>query len=291
MTREEYAPGLTVDWLNGWLAALGVAVLLPGVRLRWTEDAVPHACFVLREDSEPLAARIAAAMPTREALDELAIARDRDGCAEFTRNVTLDVYRERAELSRVRSDWTLSSTMTDLLAELPKEGPVHSPFDPPMPQGITLWQRVRSCREAMNGVDGIRESLAGRAGRVAGNGLGFDARRLVAGVRPTEPMIDPVVELLAFVGLRLLPTRGNGREVRTRGWNDRATRAGAFRWCAWRPALSLWAIDALLDLAPRAREDERLACRLGIADWYVTVPYRPLGSADVTRAYGARRDS
>ena len=30
------APGLPADWLNGWLAAIGVTVLIPGARLRWT---------------------------------------------------------------------------------------------------------------------------------------------------------------------------------------------------------------------------------------------------------------
>ena len=57
------APGLPADWLNGWLAAIGVTVLIPGARLCWTDDGVPSAVF---ETDEPvdLAKVVADALPT-----------------------------------------------------------------------------------------------------------------------------------------------------------------------------------------------------------------------------------
>jgi len=39
------APGLTADWLNAWLAAIGVTVLVPGIRLGWSADPLPVAHF------------------------------------------------------------------------------------------------------------------------------------------------------------------------------------------------------------------------------------------------------
>ncbi|MCZ7537436.1 MAG: hypothetical protein M5T61_17020 [Acidimicrobiia bacterium] len=287
--REEHAPGLVVDWLNGWLAALGITALLPEVRLSWTGGAVPHAGYLLPADAPPLAELVAAAMPTLDEIDELAIARRRSGCAEFTRNVSLGVYAERAQIARATGDWSLSATLTDLVTQIPRDGLPHSPFDPPVPKGITIWQRLRSCREAVTGVEDVECSLMRLGRRIGNNGLGFDARRLVAGVRQGGPQVDPVIEVLAFFGVACFPARGTGREARARGWLGPGRRPGSFRWCSWAPALDRWAIDALLDLAPRARDDTALARRLGIGEWYLTVPFRPLGPSDVTRAYGAER--
>jgi hypothetical protein len=136
----------------------------------------------------------------------------------------------------------------------------------------------------------IAESLAGAGRRIQANGLGFDARRIPAGVQPgAEVSVDPVIECLAFFGLALFPIRGNGRKERTRGWLTDAWRVGAFRWPSWSPLLDRWAIDALLDMAPRAAHDLRLARRLGISSWFETVPYKPKGSSDSTRAYASRR--
>lgn len=290
MMREESAAGVTLDWLNAWLAALGVTVLVPEVRLRWTGDVVPSACFVLRPDSPPLPELVGEALPSVEHLRRLAIARQRADVKELTRQVSLEVYVERARMARQSKDTSLSSTLTDLVAELPNDGLPHSPFDPPAPQGITLWQRAVACRKAIldPAVD-VDASLSGRGRRIASNGLGFDARRLVAGVRKASPQIDPVIEVLAFCGLALFPIRGNGSKASARGWTGPGGRRGSFQWCAWAPPLDRWAIDALLDMVGSPRTTAAVARRLGITEWYRTVPYQRRGGADVTRAYGAER--
>ncbi len=289
--REESAAGVTLDWLNAWLAALGVTVLVPEVRLRWTSEVVPSACFVLPPDSPSLPELVGAALPSVDDLSRLAIARQRADVKELTRQVSLEVYVERAGMARQLKDTSLSSTLTDLVAELPNDGLPHSPFDPPAPQGITLWQRVLSCRKAIldPAVD-VDASLSGRGRRIANNGLGFDARRLVAGVRQGAPLrVDPVIEVLAFCGLALFPIRGNGAEARARAWTGPGGRPGSFQWCAWAPPLDRWAIDALLDMVGSARATAAVASHLGITEWYRTVPYQRRGAADPTRAYGAER--
>lgn len=282
---ELAAPGLTVDWLNGWLAAIGVTVLVPNARLRWSSDAVPHAVFAVPDDGPSAVERIAAALPTVDDLASLAIARPGDGGAEFARKVALDTYRLRAGLARAIRDWSLSSSVTDLVAELPPDGLQHSPFDPSAPRGVTLWERVVACRRVIGAeVDAVARTMSGFGVRASVNGLGFDVRRLVAGVRPGALGVDPVVELLAFCALGLFPVRGDGRAVRTRGWTGPAMRRGSFRWFAWTPWLDRWAIDALLDAGFGSGPEQ--SARLGVTAWYQSVPYQGLGSADVTRAYG-----
>jgi hypothetical protein len=290
MTREELAPGLQVDWLNAWLAAIGLCVLAPQVRLCWTDEPVPRALFVLPGQAT-LAEVTAASLPTQSHLANLVIAKEIEGRAELSRTVSLSAYKDRAALARETRDTTLSATVTDLLGETTEEGGLpHSPFDPPVPRGVTLWERVRSCRkEITDPLADVAATFAGNGRRVPVNGLGFDARRLVPGEQEVEKRVDPVVELLAFFALSLFPMRGNGREASARGWEGPPTKTGSFRWCAWRPSLDRHAIDALLDLLPQARVDRRLARRLGLTAWYYTVPYQT-SKADRTRAYAARRE-
>lgn len=289
--REEHAPGLCVDWLNAWLAALGITVLLPGVRLRWTDDPVPSACFVVPRD-RPLAELVAGALPSVGDLRRLAIVRSIDGRLELPRTVSLDAYADRAALARSTRDWSLAATVTDLVAKPADNGLPHSPFDPPVPKGLTLWERVVACRNAIEDTTThAADTLAGRGRRRKGNGLGFDVRRLPAGVQPDAPVsVDPLIEILAFSALVLFPVRGNGAREHTRGWTGPPGERGSFRWCAWQPALDRWAIDALLDVLPKARSDPAHAARLGITAWYRSVPYEPRGERDPTRAYGAERE-
>jgi len=288
---EEHAPGLSVDWLNGWMAALGVCVLLPDVRLSWTADPVPAACFTVPSQGRPVADLVAAALPSEDTLARLAINRRIEGRADLARTVALSAYADRASLARRTGDPSLSSTLTDLgdpqdLANLP-----HSPFDPAVPRGVTLWERVLSCyREVTDPVADVAKTFVGRGRRVAVNGLGFDVRRLTAGAQEADKRVDPVVELLAFYALSLFPMRGNGSGAFARGWHAAAPRTGSFRWCAWSASLDIWGVDALIDLLPLARQDPKLAKRLGITAWYHSVPYRPMSSSDMTRAYGAEAE-
>ncbi|MGH9284967.1 MAG: hypothetical protein ACRD0M_04715, partial [Acidimicrobiales bacterium] len=171
---EHPAPGLTADWLNGWLAAVGVTVLVPGSRLAWTTAAVPAAKFSLPGDV-PLVEVVAASLPSLAQLEDLAIARTIPGRPELPhKEVDLDVYRDRAELARATGDLSLSASVTDLLAKLDGGRLPHGPFDPGVPKGLTLWQRLRDCRTRLDDSPGewLQRSFEGRGRRVELNGLG-----------------------------------------------------------------------------------------------------------------------
>lgn len=302
---EQHAPGLSVDWLNAWLAAIGICVLVPEVRLRWSDDPVPHACFSIPDHLGPLAEVVGERLPDEGAMGKLAIARELEGHRDLARKVSLQDYRDRAGLARHSGDTTLSATVTDLSSDPKRADDLpHSPFDPAVPKGLTLWQRALACRQAVSGpARQVEASLQGRADRVPANGLGFDARRLVGAVVDADKTVDPVVELLAFQALALFPWRGRPRtgrdngpdrfEQRARAWTDRPTQPGAFRWCAWSPSLDRWAVDALLDALPtgRSARDTALARRLGVTAWYHSVAYKAMSTSDATRAYAGERET
>lgn len=280
------APGLPADWLNGWLAAIGVTVLVPAARLRWTGDGVPYAVF---ETDPPidLVRAAAEALPTPGTLARSAIARTLPGTEEFRRNVTLTAFRERAVVERHGGEGMLAASVSDLSADMKPGDLEHGAFDPPVPRGVTLWERAAGCAKKLANADitqRVRDTLGGWGRREELNGLGFDARRLPGGMHPTGDVgvyADPVVELLVFSALPLFPVRGDGRRVRQRLWTDNSTKPGAFQWIAWRPALDRWGIDALLDLPPRDVRGLTLAK-------YRVVPYQ-LSDPNDRRAYFAER--
>jgi hypothetical protein len=280
------APGLTANWLNGWLAAIGVTMLIPGARLRWADNGMPFAVFEMDEAGD-LAEAVASALPTAETLARSTIARTLPGTEHrFARNVTITAYRERAVVERRTGEGILAASVSDLSADLNPDSLEHGAFDPPAPRGETLWSRATACAQALEN-SGIAErvgaTFSGWGRREALNGLGFDARRFPAGMHAARDVYaDPVVELLAFTALPLFPTRGNGRRVRQRLWTDNNSKRGAFRWIAWRPALDRWGIDALLDLPDRDTAGLTVAT-------YQVVPFQPSAQADTTRAYFAER--
>jgi hypothetical protein len=283
---QHEAPGLPADWLNGWLAAIGVTVLIPGARLRWAEEAVPWAIFETGEPTD-LASVIAKAVPTPETLTCSPIARTLPGTEHaFSRHVTLAAFRERAAVERAAGEGMLAASVSDLSADVTTDNLEHGAFDPPAPRGETLWSRATACACALAAADiaqRVRETLKGPGQREALNGLGFDARRFPPGMHAARDVYaDPVVELLAYAALPLFPTRGDGRRIRQRLWTDSSSRRGAFQWIAWQPALDRWGIDALLDLP------ERHIGALTVARYQV-VPFQPAAQADTTRAYFAER--
>lgn len=299
---HEQVTGLGAGWLNSWLASIGVLRLLPDARLRWDGHGSPTAVFA-GVDRE-LADAVAAALPTVFDLDGLAIARHRAGCAELPRSVSREVYRERAAMARAnQGDWSLAATVTDLVP--PDDKIAHGPFDPAMPAGVTLHERVRTCREKLPSdpsslVTAVASTLAGRGNRVQANGLGFDVTRSSPGVDASaKVMVDPVIECLAFEGLQLFPMRGDGerRGGLQRGFTSAASRRRAFRWPAWRQPLDLWGVDALLDQVAGALPRDGLATasvlarlrRCGVTALYGSVYQQPRSSADTYRAYGAER--
>jgi hypothetical protein len=286
MARYE-APGLPADWLNGWLAAIGVTVLVPGSRLRWADRMIPFAVFET-EDAADLAKLVAAALPPPETLARSPIARTLPGTEhEFSRNVTLAAFRERAGVERRTGDGILAASVSDLSADARPDNLEHGAFDVPVPRGVTLLERAAACAGKLARADiaqRVRDTLSGWGRREELNGLGFDARRIPGGMHPAALVgvyADPVVELLVFSALPLFPVRGDGRRVRQRLWTDSNTRRGALHWTAWRPALDRWAIDALLDLPSRDLGSLTLAR-------YQVVPYQ-LSDPNDRRAYFAER--
>lgn len=291
MTESLRAPGLTADWLNAWLAAVGITVLLPDVTLHWTDDPLPVAVFDAT-DGKPLADAVWTALPGEAQLGTLAIARNVEGYPEFPRKVDENAYRARASLARGTADFSLAISVTDLTAKFDPDGLRHAPFDPPAPKGETLWNRLVKCRAELHklGPSAVEDTLAGRGRRVEANGLGFDARRLVAGVHPAaKKSVDPVVECLAFFGLSLFPLRGDGRDAKQRGWIRESNKTRSFVWPAWTDPLDRWAIDALIDQIPAGLRGKGLAARWRITDWFRSVPYQPTGKSDATRAYFSSR--
>lgn len=283
--KIETAPGLPADWLNGWLAAVGIAVLLPDVRLAWTGDVKPVAVFHGSWASS-LAERIAAALPNEAELE-------RSCLAALSRKVSLPAFHEGAKRSRATHDTALSSSLTDLVSGKSfREGDLpHGAFDPPMPAGVTLLQRVVTCRRLL-GQDvqkRLADTLAGTPVREKANGLGFDIRRLPTGVQPDGAvMTDPAVECLCFVALALFPVRGDGRRALQRGWSKPATHRGAFTWPVWQEPLGVWGVDALLDqfYAQPAASRQTL---IGISGVFASVPFEGAGSNDPTRGYASER--
>lgn len=276
-----HAPGLTADWLNAWLAAIGVTVVVPETRLRWSDDPRPHAAF---SSGDTLIDDLVVRLPAVDDLAQLVIAKHHPGSdTELGQKIDATTYRDRAALARRQADATLAIVSTDLADAQDGRLP-GSPFNPPVPKGLTLHDRVVDCRRALGDdpTGALAASLAGRGVRRKINGLGFDYRRILVASDPIgDKWADPVIELLAFCALTLLPSRGDGHHARFRGWTQPPSRRGAFSWPAWTPALTGVGIDALLDRFWRA--DDLPEVRRA----YRSVPYRSLGSSDMTRGYAS----
>ena len=297
--RSLTCPGLPASWLNGWLAAVGATVLDTRIRLHWTEDSTPVA-VLSTADIDPVEA-VVASWPDKALLADLPIAEHWNGAGLLRRKIPVEEFATRARATRShRHSWTLSSTMTDLCVD--ENGEVaHAPFDPAGP-GTIKWLHHRLMKihaQVEPSIDRIGDSFAGRAVRVKDNGLGFDQTRLGSQSDTTSIWVDPVVEVLAFFGLAMLPVRGAGIDVRLdRSSYDRETQRGwrrtvgrnrdrRFMWPAWRQPLDSPGIDALLDVwTPRRKA---AWSRTGVHAGWQTVQFKPRGSADTTRAFGAEQ--
>ncbi len=297
--REVSCPGLRADWVNAWLAAVGATRLEPRLRLRWTADSLPRA-VLCADDADPVGL-LAQAWPVRREIEGLSIARTWGDTPTVPRKVPIRSFRERARAARAHlSAWTISSTMTDL--DVDRKGEVaHARFDPPAPKGLTIHDRLVGVhRQVTPTVERLAESLDGKAARVQNNGLGFDIARLASQADASVRMVDPVIEVLAFHGLALLPVRGTGTDrhiskldrssVRQRGWHRVGLANGqtehSFLWPAWTQLLDFNGIDALLDIWNWKRPSSWRG--VGIHGGWRTVRYRHKG-AESTRGYGSER--
>ncbi len=294
---EVVCPGWRASWVNAWLAAVGATVLDERIRLHWTTDAEPVA-VLSSEQADPVAALVES-WPDAESLAQLPIAEDWRGTARLQRRVPVEAFAARARAARSdEHSWTLSSTMTDLAVD--RDGLVeHAPLDPPG-TGPMKWlhHRLLKVYRPLDGGSLIHASLAGNADRIQASGLGFDQTRLGSLVDKTDPWVDPVVEVLAFFGLALLPVRGRGADrrlgrsadasARQRGWQqvDGSGERRSFHWPAWSQPLDDDGIDALLDLWNPVRKAGW--ARLGVHAAWQSASYKPRGE-EKTRAIGAVR--
>ena len=291
MMNDVECPGLPADWLNSWLASIGLLVLEPRLSLSWTQDANPIAVLSTDDGSDPLTVAVQA-WPYVERLRAMPIARSLKDLREMKRAVPIDVFLERAECARSHIDsWTMSSSITDLYVDISAGKTRHADLDAPAPKGTTLHDRLMKCfDEVASPSDTIPATLHGNGRRVEANGLGFDASRISALADSAKKIVDPVVEVLAFFGLRALPMRGKGIEVgksgtrdrlaaRQRCWHFDTTKGPRDRymaWPAWQQSLDYPGVDALLDqwsrLVERSIRERRVfraeLSRLGIhAAW------------------------
>lgn len=290
--------GLPASWLNAWLAAVGATVLDSRLRLRWTTENTPTAVLSAKE-IDPVAA-LADSWPDKDELADMPIAEQWEGTPPLPRKVSVEAFAARAQATRGHSySWTLSSTMTDL--DVDNNGEVaHAPFDPAGP-GTIKWLHHRLLKVHRQVVapstERILESLTGRAARVKDNGLGFDISRMGSQADASGMEVDPVIEVLAFFGLALLPVRGEGKDRSTgnisystaiqRGWRripGRSSGERVFMWPAWMDALDHAGVDALLDVW---KPDKRFWPRIGVHAAWQSVRFQPRAAADATRAFGA----
>lgn len=292
-------PGLPGEWINGWLAAVGVTVLDARLRLHWTTDGAPQAVLSAAE-VDPVAALVES-WPDAALLSGLPIAESWKGAGEIRRKVPVEAFAARARAARGDLHaWTLSSTMTDLCVDDAGEV-AHAPFDPAGPGTIKwLHHRLAKVHKHVEPTAGrISDSLGGRAGRVKDNGLGFDQTRIGSQADDASIRVDPAIEVLAFFGLALLPVRGHGGDrrldrfadvrERQRGWRKTADSRDArrFHWPAWVQPLDASGIDALLDAWNP--EKRRAWARVGVHAGWRAVAFQRRASADPTRAFGAER--
>ena len=292
-------PGLPAAWVNGWLAAVGATVLDARIRLHWTTDGAPLA-VLSAEEVDPVAALVES-WPDTTLLSGLPIAENWKGTGEVRRKVPVEAFIARTRAARGHPySWTLSSTMTDLCVD--ENGEVaHAPFDPAGPGTIKwLHHRLMKVHEQVEpSVARIRESFLGQAVRVNDNGLGFDQTRLGSQSDKASIWIDPLVEVLAFFGLAIMPVRGRGTDrrldpyanvgERQRGWRkiSGSRDPRRFHWPAWSQPLDSAGIDALMDAwVPERRATWR---RVGVHAGWRSVGFQRRGSADTTRAFGADR--
>jgi hypothetical protein len=285
---ERVCPGLPADWLNAWLAAIGALVLVPELRLHWSDDPVPLAVLTAPGDDDP-ADLVGAAWPTADDIAVLPIARHLVGHRELPLNPCAEDWTDRVQIARTTPvGWALTSLYTDLAwsGSERRHTIERGQFHTPMPgRDNTMHDRLRKLVATAEAED-LGRALEGSGRRVSNYGLGFDVSRISSLADDSSMMVNPVIEVLAFFGLALFPCRGDGSRRRQRGWSRSSTDAGAFRWWSWGEPLDAAAVDALLDVAATGEVGVR---RVGATGSWEVVPFGARGTSDVTRGYGSRR--
>ena len=295
---EIACPGWRASWVNAWLAAVGATVLDERIRLRWTTDSEPTA-VLSGEAVDPLAALVES-WPEAALLADLPIAADWQRYGQLKQRPCVGEFQKRARAARGHQhSWTLSSTMTDLRVE--KGVVAIAPFNPGVQRGVVLHERLAKVHGMVGSPPQIQKSMMGQLDRVDANGLGFDHTRIGSMGDRSSPRVEPIIEVLAFFGLALLPVRARASDappgwiVRQRGWrspegrqetNGRRQSHTEFHWPAWCQPLDCNGIDALLDAWAPGRKDRWQ--RVGVHAAWRTLQYRGDGN-DATVGFGSER--
>ena len=206
----------------------------------------------------------------------------------------------RAQAARGHQySWTLSSTMTDLRVE--KGVVANAPFNPGVQGGVVLHERLKRVHGMVGSPPQVQKSMMGQFDRVDANGLGFDHTRIGSMGDRSSPRVEPIIELLAFFGLALLPVRARassappGWIARQRGWRPvghqetsgrREPQQTEFLWPAWSQPLNRNGIDALLDAWNPERK--HMWPRVCVHAGWRTLQYRGDGN-DATAGFGSDR--
>jgi hypothetical protein len=279
-----HIPGWTADWLPGWLAGVGLAVLVPRANLSWDPDSaealVSHPDAHNREDFARL---LLDHLPTKSAAARLSIAKASTRRRDLSWHPSRAAFSERAALARHLRDFVLEGAHSDLAPSVRNEI-ANSDFYAGGPGTIGgLHDRyVRSLafmQDAQFTAAQVAQSFEGRPVLQPSGGLGFDPRRLTNGSNNGPMTTDPVVEVCCFHALKLFPVRGNGARVSTRGWIAvSGFRRAEFHWLTWEAPLERWGIDALLDQAYSDVTARNSLRRLGVTHMFRTSQYRKRGS-------------
>jgi hypothetical protein len=95
------------DWLNGWMAAVGVTVLCDGVKLSWSDDAVPVPIFWVEEECNP-GDLIASCYPEPDFLSH-------SSASMLSAQVpSVEEYDRQADELRRSGDWLWPAAFSDL---------------------------------------------------------------------------------------------------------------------------------------------------------------------------------
>ena len=248
--RRLHCPGLRAEMPHQWLAAVGAAVLADGMRLSWTSGLNPEA--VLHHEADPLTALVEA-WPSQKRIK--AIPMVGHAASQSVKKLLRSDFRQLVRDTRDHIDaWSLSSAATDLTGTTGAGAAILGPLTPVLERGFSAHRNLPNASDCTP--EKIADTLAGRAAREKGAGLGIDPERFTNSTTGDQGVATlHAVETLAYFGLALYPVRGDGVhheqnpfKARQRGWSTNRYKLGVFQWPAWEQPLDRFGIDALLDV-------------------------------------------
>lgn len=262
--------GLPASWPNAWLAAVGCTVLVEGMRLSWTDEADPVA-VLSHNDTHPLDALVNH-WPTPQRFNKMALAvlfnikSEAGNPGESV--IEVGAFRDAMSDIATPDKRSLSGFYCDQDTEETKNGPACATswfFHHGKPGATTLktcLDKVSDGVAKVSDICGLRDSLLqafnGTPQLDDQQGLAFDGRRKPRNNHPdASEQVSPIVELLSFWGVSVLPLRGQGTAAKNSHSlrpTQRCQSGHVLRYPTWDHASGLdhqagldrWGIDALL---------------------------------------------